>query len=237
MEVQMIKVRNIVKYFGTGDVRFKAIKNVNFSINNGDFVIMMGPSGSGKTTLLNILGGLERAEEGCVMYGDVDINHLSKSQRIKFRRENIGYVFQDYLLLSNLTALENVAIGANSKQETSDIPRLLEKVGLTDHQHKLPSELSGGQQQRVSILRALIKKPKVLICDEPTGALDHNSSIQVLQLIQKFHQEMNMTIIMVTHDIRIPDIGNKVMYLKDGNISDIVEQKPKKVNEIDWDLK
>ncbi|TFJ91961.1 ABC transporter ATP-binding protein [Lentibacillus salicampi] len=234
MSKTVIDIKNLVKYLGSGEFQFQVIKELNFSINQNDFVIMVGPSGSGKTTLLNILCALEKADKGSVFYDDKDINRLSESQRIQFRRGNIGYIFQDYLLLSNLTATENIGVGASDKQQLKNIPNLLDKVGLSEHEHKLPSELSGGQQQRVSILRALLKKPKVLICDEPTGALDQESSKDVLELIQEFHSESDMTVVIVTHDNKIPDIGNRVIHLKDGKIESIIEQEPKKVKEIDW---
>ncbi|MCF3943153.1 ABC transporter ATP-binding protein [Oceanobacillus alkalisoli] len=234
MSKPIIAVNNLVKTFGLGDVKFQAIKNLNFTINRNDFIVMVGPSGSGKSTLLNILSGLEVADEGNVRYEETDINHLSSANRTKFRKNNIGYVFQKYLLLSNLTAAENIAVGVNNKEDLDKIPDLLERFGLEEHQHKLPSELSGGQQQRVSILRALIKKPKVLICDEPTGALDQHSSKEVLKVIQQFHEETDMTIIMVTHDNKIPLIGNRIIEIKDGEIKNVIEQQPKKVKEIDW---
>ena len=234
MSKPIIAVNNLVKTFGLGDVKFQAIKNLNFTINRNDFIVMVGPSGSGKSTLLNILSGLEVADEGNVRYEETDINHLSSANRTKFRKDNIGYVFQKYLLLSNLTAAENIAVGVNNKEDLDKIPDLLERFGLEEHQHKLPSELSGGQQQRVSILRALIKKPKVLICDEPTGALDQHSSKEVLKVIQQFHEETDMTIIMVTHDNKIPLIGNRIIEIKDGEIKNVIKQQPKKVKEIDW---
>ncbi len=232
--LSLISLKNVTKSFGEKSARFQVIKGIDLDINDHEFVVLLGPSGSGKTTLLNMISGLEVVDEGAINYDSTDITSLSNSKSIKFRRENIGYIFQQYHLLPNLTVKENIELGASDKQQYKDIDQMLEKVGLLDHRDKLPSELSGGQQQRTSILRALIKKPKVLICDEPTGALDQKSGIAVLELIQKFYEESDMTVIMVTHNDKIAHLANKVIYLKDGVIERTEETTPKKIDEIEW---
>lgn len=230
----MIQIKNVTKSFGVKEAKFQVIKGINLDIEDHDFAVLLGPSGSGKTTLLNMISGLEKVDSGEIIYNSTDITKLSNSKSIKFRREEIGYIFQQYHLLPNLTIRENIELGASSKEQYEQIDSMLEKVGLYDHRDKLPTELSGGQQQRTSILRALIKKPQVLICDEPTGALDHKSGIAVLELIQKFHQESNMTILMVTHNEKISHLANKVIHLKDGNIEKMLQNSPKKIDEVEW---
>lgn len=230
----LISLKNVTKSFGEKSAKFQVIKGIDLDINDHEFVVLLGPSGSGKTTLLNMISGLEVVDDGSINYDSTDITSLSNSKSIKFRRENIGYIFQQYHLLPNLTVKENIELGASDKQQYKEIDQMLEKVGLENHRDKLPSELSGGQQQRTSILRALIKKPKVLICDEPTGALDQKSGIAVLELIQKFYEESDMTVIMVTHNDKIAHLANKVIYIKDGVIERTEENTPKKINEIEW---
>ncbi|MGE7908210.1 ABC transporter ATP-binding protein [Lysinibacillus xylanilyticus] len=230
----MLSIKNVTKSFGIKEGRFEVIKGIDLEIKDHEFIVLLGASGSGKTTLLNMISGLEKTDGGEIFYDSTDITKLSNSKSITFRRENIGYIFQKYHLLPNLTVRENIELGVSDKKQYEQIDMMLKKVDLYEHGDKLPTELSGGQQQRTSILRALIKNPKVLICDEPTGALDQKSGIAVLELIQKFHQESNMTVLMVTHNDKIANLANRVIHLKDGLIERIENNIPKRLEEIEW---
>ena len=191
----MIEVKNVQKSYGSGESRFLVLKGVSLKVNTGDFVVILGASGSGKSTLLNVMSGLESPEQGAVLYDETDITKLSDSERTKFRKDNIGFIFQQYYLLPNMTVEKNVKMGADLAGNT-DYKTLLEAVGLGEKMKKYPSELSGGEQQRVSVARALAKKPRVLFLDEPTGALDEQTGRQVLDYICKLHKEYGFTIVM-----------------------------------------
>lgn len=230
----MIKVQNIHKSYGEQHNRFEVLRGVTFGIKDEDFVVLLGASGSGKSTLLNIISGLEAPDEGLVLYDDVDIAMLSESQRTKFRRDNIGYVFQQYYLLPNFNIDKNVKMGAELSGN-KDYIKMIEAVGLGEKQKKYPHELSGGEQQRASVARALAKKPKVLFMDEPTGALDEATGRLVLDYIVKLQKELNFTIIMVTHNTNIAEMARIVIKMNSGKIVDQYENAVQKTAyEIGW---
>ena len=226
----MILAKDIRKEFAGQDV----LRGINLSVDENDFVVILGASGSGKSTLLNILSGLEKSDSGEVLYNGENISNYTETQLTEFRRKNIGFVFQQYYLLNNLTVFQNVRVGANLANN-SDCSEILKELGLEDKVEKYPNELSGGEQQRVSIARALAKKPKVLFLDEPTGALDEETGRGILEYIFKLRNESKFTMIMVTHNENIAQIANKIVYVKSGKVSSIEENStPKTVAEIGW---
>lgn len=226
----MILAKDIRKEFAGQDV----LRGINLSVDENDFVVILGASGSGKSTLLNILSGLEKSDSGEVLYNGENISNYTETQLTEFRRKNIGFVFQQYYLLNNLTVFQNVRVGANLANN-SDCFEILKELGLEDKVEKYPNELSGGEQQRVSIARALAKKPKVLFLDEPTGALDEETGRGILEYILKLRNESKFTMIMVTHNENIAQIANKIVHVKSGKVSSIEENStPKTVAEIGW---
>ena len=226
----MILAKDIRKEFAGQDV----LRGINLSVDENDFVVILGASGSGKSTLLNILSGLEKSDSGEVLYNGENISNYTETQLTEFRRKNIGFVFQQYYLLNNLTVFQNVRVGANLANN-SDCSGILKELGLEDKVEKYPNELSGGEQQRVSIARALAKKPKVLFLDEPTGALDEETGRGILEYIFKLRNESKFTMIMVTHNENIAQIANKIVHVKSGKVSSIEENStPKTVAEIGW---
>ena len=226
----MILAKDIRKEFAGQDV----LRGINLSVDENDFVVILGASGSGKSTLLNILSGLEKSDSGEVLYNGENISNYTETQLTEFRRKNIGFVFQQYYLLNNLTVFQNVRVGANLANN-SDCSEILRELGLEDKVEKYPNELSGGEQQRVSIARALSKKPKVLFLDEPTGALDEETGRGILEYIFKLRNESKFTMIMVTHNENIAQIANKIVHVKSGKVSSIEENStPKTVAEIGW---
>ena len=226
----MILAKDIRKEFAGQDV----LRGINLSVDENDFVVILGASGSGKSTLLNILSGLEKSDSGEVLYNGENISNYTETQLTEFRRKNIGFVFQQYYLLNNLTVFQNVRVGANLANN-SDCSEILKELGLEDKVEKYPNELSGGEQQRVSIARALAKKPKVLFLDEPTGALDEETGRGILEYIFKLRNESKFTMIMVTHNENIAQIANKIVQVKSGKVSSIEENStPKTVAEIGW---
>ena len=226
----MILAKDIRKEFAGQDV----LRGINLSVDENDFVVILGASGSGKSTLLNILSGLEKSDSGEVLYNGENISNYTETQLTEFRRKNIGFVFQQYYLLNNLTVFQNVRVGANLANN-SDSSEILKELGLEDKVEKYPNELSGGEQQRVSIARALAKKPKVLFLDEPTGALDEETGRGILEYIFKLRNESKFTMIMVTHNENIAQIANKIVHVKSGKVSSIEENStPKTVAEIGW---
>ena len=226
----MILAKDIRKEFAGQDV----LRGINLSVDENDFVVILGASGSGKSTLLNILSGLEKSDSGEVLYNGENISNYTETQLTEFRRKNIGFVFQQYYLLNNLTVFQNVRVGANLANN-SDCSEILKELGLEDKVEKYPTELSGGEQQRVSIARALAKKPKVLFLDEPTGALDEETGRGILEYIFKLRNESKFTMIMVTHNENIAQIANKIVHVKSGKVSSIEENStPKTVAEIGW---
>ena len=226
----MILAKDIRKEFAGQDV----LRGINLSVDENDFVVILGASGSGKSTLLSILSGLEKSDSGEVLYNGENISNYTETQLTEFRRKNIGFVFQQYYLLNNLTVFQNVRVGANLANN-SDCSEILKELGLEDKVEKYPNELSGGEQQRVSIARALAKKPKVLFLDEPTGALDEETGRGILEYIFKLRNESKFTMIMVTHNENIAQLANKIVHVKSGKVSSIEENStPKTVAEIGW---
>ena len=226
----MILAKDIRKEFAGQDV----LRGINLSVDENDFVVILGASGSGKSTLLSILSGLEKSDSGEVLYNGENISNYTETQLTEFRRKNIGFVFQQYYLLNNLTVFQNVRVGANLANN-SNCSEILRELGLEDKVEKYPNELSGGEQQRVSIARALAKKPKVLFLDELTGALDEETGRGILEYIFKLRNESKFTMIMVTHNENIAQIANKIVHVKSGKVSSIEENStPKTVAEIGW---
>lgn len=230
----MIDVKNITKFYGNGESRFQVLKGISLKIEEGDFAVILGASGSGKSTLLNTISGLERPDGGNIFYDKEDITALSDSRLTEFRRENVGFIFQQYYLLPNLNVDKNVRMGADLAGNR-DYKAIIKAVGLEDKLTKYPGELSGGQQQRVSVARALAKKPKVLFLDEPTGALDEQTGRQVLDYICKLQEEYGFTIVMVTHNLNIAEMAKTVIKMNSGQISDIYKNETQKTAyEIGW---
>lgn len=230
----MIIVSDIVKSYGNGESKNQVLKGIDLQIADGNFTVILGASGSGKSTFLNCLSGLERIDGGSIKYNDVDITELSDTALTKFRKDNIGFIFQQYYLLPNMTVEKNVRMGADlaGNQEYRDI---IKAVGLEEKAMKYPSELSGGEQQRVSVARALAKKPKVLFLDEPTGALDEETGRQVLDYICKLHKEYGFTVVMVTHNQNIAEVANTVIKMNSGRIAEIYTNSAQKTAyEIGW---
>lgn len=230
----MIEINGIRKFYGSGESRFQVLKNISLKIEDGDFAVLLGPSGSGKSTLLNVLSGLERPEEGEVLYNGKEISALSDSGLTAFRKENIGFIFQQYYLLPHMTVLKNVRMGADLAANP-DYKTIIEAVGLGDKLRKYPHELSGGEQQRVSIARALAKKPKVLFLDEPTGALDEQTGRQVLDYITRLQEQHGFTMVMVTHNRNIAEMAKTVIQMNSGILSEVyTNQARKTAYEIGW---
>lgn len=230
-----IDVKNVSKTYQMGEVTIKAIDKVNFSIEKGELVVILGPSGAGKTTVLNILGGMDTASNGSVIIDQEDISKYTKKQLTRYRRYDIGFVFQFYNLVGNLTALENVELASQICKDPLDSQKTLKSVGLGDRANHFPAQLSGGEQQRVSIARALAKNPKLLLCDEPTGALDSKTGRMILELLQDTCHKMHMTTIIITHNAVISEIADKVIKIKNGKVDDVIlNEHPKLVKEIDW---
>ena len=230
-----IDVKNISKSYKMGEVTIKAIENISFEIEKGELVVILGPSGAGKTTVLNILGGMDIADSGTIIIDGKDISKYNKKQLTNYRRYDIGFVFQFYNLVGNLTALENVSLASQICKNPKDSKETLKSGGLEDRINHFPAQLSGGEQQRVSIARALAKNPKLLLCDEPTGALDSKTGKLILELLQKTCHESGMTTIIITHNAIIADIADKVIKIKNGQVSNItINKHPKLVEELDW---
>lgn len=230
----MITVSNIKKSYGNGDNKTEVLKGLDLHIADGDFTVILGASGSGKSTFLNCLSGLERIDSGNIKYDDVDITELSDTALTKFRKDNIGFVFQQYYLLPNMTVEKNVRMGADLVGNYA-YREIIKAVGLEEKSKKYPGELSGGEQQRVSVARALAKKPKVLFLDEPTGALDEETGRQVLDYICKLHKEYGFTIVMVTHNQNIAEMANTVIKMNSGKIAEIHTNSTRKTAyEIGW---
>ena len=230
-----IEVKNLSKIYQMGEVKIKAIENVSFSIDEGELVVILGPSGAGKTTILNILGGMDSPTSGSIIIDGTDISKYNRKELTKYRRYDIGFVFQFYNLVGNLTALENVELANQICKNPRDSKETLKSVGLEGRMDHFPAQLSGGEQQRVSIARALAKNPKILLCDEPTGALDSKTGKMIIELLQDTCHKTKTTTIIITHNAIIADIANKVIRVKNGTIESIeVNKNPKSVKEIDW---
>ena len=230
-----IEFKDVVKEYKMGEVSIKALNNTNFSIKKGELVVIVGPSGAGKTTALNILGGMDSATSGKVIIAGKDISKFKNKELTKYRREDIGFVFQFYNLVQNLTAIENVELATQICKKPLNPKQILEKVGLKDRMKNFPSQLSGGEQQRVAIARAIAKNPKLLLCDEPTGALDYNTGKQILQLLQDTCRKENMTVIIITHNAALTPMADRVIHFKNGTAFNIEENKnPTPISQIEW---
>ena len=230
-----VKFENVYKRYQMGEVTITAADGVNFSIDEGEFAVIVGLSGAGKTTVLNILGGIDSCDEGRIIVGGKDISHLSQHDLASYRRYDIGFVFQFYNLIPNLTARENVELAVQICRDHLDADTVLDSVGLADRKNNFPSQLSGGEQQRVSIARALAKKPKLLLCDEPTGALDYNTGKNILKLLQTKCIEDGMTVVLITHNSAITPMANRVINMRSGKvISNVTNPSPMPVEQIEW---
>ena len=230
-----IEFKNVCKEYKMGEIIIKALNNTNFQIEKGELVVIVGPSGAGKTTALNILGGMDTATTGKVTVDDREVTNLKNKALIQYRREDIGFVFQFYNLVQNLTAKENVELATQICKDSLNPEEVLKKVGLKDRMDNFPSQLSGGEQQRVAIARAIAKNPKLLLCDEPTGALDYKTGKQILKLLQDTARKENMTVLIITHNGALAPMADKVIHFKNGTAEKIeVNENPKPVEEIEW---
>lgn len=230
-----LEVKDLNKGFGDKTNRIEVLKNLSLNVEKGEFCVLLGPSGSGKSTLLNILGGIDYPDGGEVKINGEKMNSLNNKKLTMFRRNHLGYVFQMYNLIPDLTVRENIEVGAYLSKKPLNLDELIETLGLKEHQDKLPSQLSGGQQQRTSIGRAIIKNPDILLCDEPTGALDYNTSKEILKLIEKVNQKYGSTVIMVTHNDAIKHMADRVVRLRDGQIlKNYLNDKKVKAEDLEW---
>ncbi|MFV0441175.1 MAG: ABC transporter ATP-binding protein [Lachnospirales bacterium] len=231
----VLSVNNITKQYQMGDVTVDALRGVSFDLKKGEFVVVLGASGSGKSTILNIIGGIDTATSGNFFYEDKDISTFNEKQLTLYRRNTVGFIFQFYNLVPNLTAYENIQIASDLSKNPIDIDTLVGQVDLTDKKDSFPSQMSGGQQQRVAIARALSKNPDILLCDEPTGALDIKTGSDVLKLLQEFNKTYNKTVVIITHNSVIGEMADRVFYIKDGLLDEIVENdNPKNADEVVW---
>lgn len=232
---EFVKLKDITKVYHMGEVEIRAADNINFSIKKGEFVVIVGPSGAGKTTVLNILGGMDTATGGTLTVDGKDITAYDSRQLTGYRRDDIGFVFQFYNLIPNLTALENVELALQICKDPLDAKKVLEDVGLGDRLDNFPAQLSGGEQQRVSIARALAKNPKLLLCDEPTGALDYNTGKAILKLLQNMCRERGMTVIVITHNQALAPMADRLIHIKNGQVSHMkTNENPMSIDEIEW---
>jgi putative ABC transport system ATP-binding protein len=230
-----VEFKNVSKIYDSGDVKVEALKDASFTVEKGEICIIVGQSGAGKTTLLNILGGMDRLTKGQILLDGNDISSYSKKQLATYRRRDIGFVFQFYNLIPNLTALENVEIASQLSKNPMDPAEVLGKVGLSERTNNFPAQLSGGEQQRVSIARALAKNPKLLLCDEPTGALDYETGKQILQILQDCSRERGMTVIIITHNSALTAMADRVIRVKSGRISSVkMNENVVPISEIEW---
>lgn len=234
-EKDFVKLKNVTKIYQMGEVQIRAVDGIDFSIDKGEFVVVVGPSGAGKTTVLNILGGMDKASGGEVLVDGKDIAGYSQKQLTGYRRNDIGFVFQFYNLVPNLTALENVELALQISRNPLDAKTVMQEVGLGDRQNNFPAQLSGGEQQRVSIARALAKNPKLLLCDEPTGALDYQTGKAILKLLQDMCRERGMTVIVITHNSALTPMADRVIRIKNGKVSEMHRNEhPVSVETIEW---
>ena len=230
-----LELEHIEKSFGTGSSRVQVLGGIDLSLEKGELCVMLGPSGSGKSTLLNIIGGIEAADSGRIRIGGDEMSEMNEKQLTEYRRRHLGYVFQMYNLIPNLTVRENIEVGAYLSSDPLPLDELIDTLGLTEHQDKRPSQLSGGQQQRTAIGRAIVKKPDLLLCDEPTGALDYATSREILALIERVNTHYGNTVIMVTHNDALKDMADRVIRLRDGRVrKNYVNEKKVPAAELEW---
>lgn len=230
-----LEIKNIKKHFGEGESRVEVLKGIDIEIEKGEFCVLLGPSGSGKSTLLNIIGGIDAAGEGYISINGEKTADMNEKALTLYRRKHLGYIFQMYNLIPNLNIKENIEVGAYLSDNPLDVDDLLKTLGLYEHRHKLPNQLSGGQQQRTAIGRAIVKNPDILLCDEPTGALDYNTSKEILQLIEDVNKKYGNTIIMVTHNDAIKQMADRVVKLRDGMIrKNYLNETKLTAAELDW---
>lgn len=230
-----LEIKNIKKHFGEGESRVEVLKDIDIEIEKGEFCVLLGPSGSGKSTLLNIIGGIDAADEGYISINGEKTADMNEKALTLYRRKHLGYIFQMYNLIPNLNIKENIEVGAYLSDNPLDVDDLLKTLGLYEHRHKLPNQLSGGQQQRTAIGRAIVKNPDILLCDEPTGALDYNTSKEILKLIEDVNKKYGNTIIMVTHNDAIKQMADRVVKLRDGMIrKNYLNETKLTAEELDW---
>ncbi len=234
-EEKFLEIHEVYKSYGSGDSKQEVLKGMDFVVGKGEFCVLLGPSGSGKSTLLNIIGGIDSADDGYISINGDKLRDMNEKALTMYRRKHLGYVFQLYNLIPNLTVKENVEVGAYLSDHPLEIDDLLKTLGLYEHRHKLPNQLSGGQQQRTSIGRAIVKNPDILLCDEPTGALDYNTSKEILQLIEEVNRKYGNTIIMVTHNEAIQYMADHTIKLRDGKVrKNIINEKKVSAADLEW---
>lgn len=232
---EYIKFKNVKKTYTMGEIKINALDGVDFSIKKGELVIVVGASGAGKSTILNILGGMDSATSGTILVDSNDISKYSEKELTKYRRHDIGFVFQFYNLVQNLTAVENVELATQICKRPLNPLDVIKSVGLNHRKDNFPAQLSGGEQQRVAIARALAKNPKLLLCDEPTGALDYNTGKSILKVLQDTNKNLGMTVVIITHNMAIAPMGDKVITVRNGRVHSIVEnEKPTPIERIEW---
>lgn len=233
--MSIIEFKKVTKEYDMGEIKLKAADEISFSINEGEFVVILGPSGAGKSTVLNLLGGMDFASAGDIIINNKNITKYKDDELTEYRATNIGFVFQFYNLIPTLTVLENVALTKEIVKNGMNAAEVLESVGLREHMNKFPTQLSGGEQQRVSIARAICKNPTMLLCDEPTGALDSETGIMILKLLQELSIEKNKTVIIVTHNAALAQAADKVIHIRNGKITSIdINENPIDVSEVNW---
>ena len=234
-ERKFLEIVDLKKGFGSGETRQEVLRGMNFSVAKGEFCVLLGPSGSGKSTLLNIIGGIDSADSGYISINGDKLKDMSEKKLTQYRRKHLGYVFQMYNLIANLKVKENIEVCAYLSDNALDIDELLHTLGLYEHRYKLPNQLSGGQQQRVSIGRAIVKNPDILLCDEPTGALDYNTGKAILKLLQNMCRERGMTVIVITHNQALAPMADRLIHIKNGQVSHMeTNENPMSIDEIEW---
>ncbi len=232
---KFLEIVNLKKSFGSGEIRQEVLRDMSFYVEKGELCVLLGPSGSGKSTLLNIIGGIDSPDSGYIAINGDRLEDLNEKNLTLYRRQHLGYVFQMYNLIGNLNVKENIEVGAYLSDSPLDVDELLHTLGLYEHRYKLPNQLSGGQQQRTSIGRAVVKNPDILLCDEPTGALDYNTSKEILNLIENLNKKYGNTVIMVTHNEAIRHIADRIIKLRDGNIfQNIINDTKISATELEW---
>lgn len=231
----LLTAKNVSKVYQMGEVTVQALKNVNFEINKGEFIVVLGPSGSGKSTMINLIGGMDTASSGEIYYREQPLHKATEKILTEYRRNAVGFVFQFYNLMPNLTAYENIQLSTQIAKNPLEPMDVLQQVGLADRADHFPAQLSGGEQQRVAIARAVAKNPEILLCDEPTGALDFSTGIQVLKLLREFNKTMGKTVMIITHNAGIAGMADRVFYIKDGRLEKIqVNEHPLEPEEVSW---